>query len=52
LIQGLCPINPLAILGAVHRILKINAPLDVEPEVGAVAEHARTGSVRSPPKTL
>src|SRR6516164_9056522 len=33
--------DPFAFTGTVHRLPQINAPLNIEPEVGAVAEHAR-----------
>src|ERR1700722_9059818 len=33
--------DPLALAGTVHYLPQIAAPLDVEPEVGAVADHAR-----------
>src|SRR6185437_13242804 len=33
--------DPLTLAGAVHRLPQIAAPLHVEPEVGAVPEHAR-----------
>ena len=39
-------LDPLALLGAVHRLPQIAAPLHVEPEVRAVAEHARQDESR------
>ena len=39
--QGLGAFDPLTLAGTVHRVPQITAPLHVQPEVGAVAEHAR-----------
>lgn len=40
-IQGLGPVDSLTLGGVVHGFPKIAAPLHVQPEVGAVAEHPR-----------
>src|SRR5258706_16447675 len=38
--QGLRAFDPLALAGTIHRLPEIAAPLYVQPEIRAVAEHA------------